>query len=676
MKKPTFRKLRGYAFDPSLSLQLDTVLINDVIYKIDWEEVEEGPVGEYIEVVDYDPSVNTLYKPVNLNHPHILATDGIDPSEGNPQFHQQMVYAVAMTTIKNFESALGRKAIWSSREMTGTKSSFDKKYVQRLRIYPHALREANAYYSPHKKALLFGYFSSYSKDTTLSMPESVIFTCLSHDIIAHETAHALLDGMHQSFTYPTNPDVLAFHEAFADIVALFQHFTFPEVLKHQIAKTRGNLESQNLLGQLAQQFGKAIGLYSSLRDAIGETDKDTNTWKPKKPDPIAYNNLLEPHKRGGILVAIIFDAFISIYKRRVEDLLRIASGGSGLLSDGALHPDLVNRLAEEAAKSAAHVLKMCIRALDYCPTLDITFGDYLRAIITADVDLIDDDSRAYRLSFIESFRKWGIYPKGIKTLSVESLVYKPVNHETLQNEFSVLSKFLREFRENIIYLNNRRKIFEATDAFMGGKTVRLNRKKVVGLHKRLSTKFSGSTDFEKLTGLIFSEGWEKLGVRTSTAYKSENISSASFQVSSLKLANRVGYNGKIINHIILTLIQRCGVIYNKDEDDPIEPYVPNKVRDSGLDDNKKIIENGFDFRGSCTLIFDLDTLELKYSICKPLLDLDELKESGNRKLNKRRVKEQYEWLFERQEHDIYSAYFNGHSSNLNNEPFAFLHHTH
>jgi hypothetical protein len=30
------------------------------------------------------------------------------PSESNPQFHQQMVYAVAMTTIQNFEKALGQ----------------------------------------------------------------------------------------------------------------------------------------------------------------------------------------------------------------------------------------------------------------------------------------------------------------------------------------------------------------------------------------------------------------------------------------------------------------------------------------------------------------------------------------------------------------------------------------
>lgn len=90
-----------------------------------------------------------------------------------------------------------------------------------------------------KKAVLFGYFSAAPADETLLMPDSLVFTCLSHDITAHEVTHAILDGMHNYYNEATNPDVLAFHEAFADIVALFQHFTFPEVLKHQIARTRG-----------------------------------------------------------------------------------------------------------------------------------------------------------------------------------------------------------------------------------------------------------------------------------------------------------------------------------------------------------------------------------------------------------------------------------------------------
>src|SRR5690606_23949769 len=116
-------------------------------------------------------------------------------------------------------------------------------------------RDANAFYSPLKKSLLFGYFAASPRDAGRLMPGSLVFTCLSHDTIPHEVTHAILDGLHLHYNQATNPDVLAFHEAFADIVALFQHFSFPEVLKHQIAKTRGDLQKQNLLGELAHQFG-------------------------------------------------------------------------------------------------------------------------------------------------------------------------------------------------------------------------------------------------------------------------------------------------------------------------------------------------------------------------------------------------------------------------------------
>ena len=81
---------------------------------------------------------------------------------------------------------------------------------------------------------------------------------------------------------------------------------------------------------------------------------------------------LAPHSRGAILVGAVFDAFIAIYNSRIADLLRIYTGGTGVLPSGAIHPDLVNRLADEAAKSASHVLNMCIRAVDYLPPVDVT----------------------------------------------------------------------------------------------------------------------------------------------------------------------------------------------------------------------------------------------------------------------------------------------------------------
>ena len=157
-KRPVFRKLRGYAFDfPSLSLKMDTATINDIVYKIVWEDsLMSGSSGEYIEVIDYDPTVKEFYEAVDLNDPYLLAQDGLDPSESNPQFHQQMVYAVTMLTIKNFEKALGRKILWSPRRVKNP--TIFEEYIPKLRVYPHAMREANAYYSPLKKIITLRLF--------------------------------------------------------------------------------------------------------------------------------------------------------------------------------------------------------------------------------------------------------------------------------------------------------------------------------------------------------------------------------------------------------------------------------------------------------------------------------------------------------------------------------------
>src|SRR5207302_8723807 len=142
-----------------------TAVLNRTVVNVPWEVdrltgedlLRPGPVGEYLEVVDVDPASSCAYEPVDLSDPYLLAQDGLPPSEGNPQFHQQMAYAVAMTTIRHFEQALGRRALWAPRRYRDG-HGWHEDYVARLRVYPHALREANAYYSPEKKALLFGYF--------------------------------------------------------------------------------------------------------------------------------------------------------------------------------------------------------------------------------------------------------------------------------------------------------------------------------------------------------------------------------------------------------------------------------------------------------------------------------------------------------------------------------------
>jgi len=431
------RKLRVYAFDPLVGYDPDLLQINETTLEVVWEALQPGPVGEYLEVVDVDPSTGCCYAPVDLNHPSVLAQSGLPPSEASPRFHQQMVYAVAMKTIESFERALGRVALWAPRFVKSVQNGqprVEKHYVRRLRIYPHALREANSFYSPDKKALLLGYFAATRSGPGGNLPGGTVFCSLSHDVIAHETTHALLDGLHRYFGEPTNPDVLAFHEAFADIVALFQHFTVPEALRDQIRRTQGNLANQNMLAQLAWQFGQGIGRYGALRSAIG--DFQDGVWVPAKPGPQDYTKATEAHDRGAVLVAAVFDAFLDIYRRRSADLIRLATSGTGILPQGEIPHDLVNRLAQEASKTAGHVLNICIRALDYCPPVDLNFGEYLRALITADRDLVPDDVWGYRPAFIQGFRRRGIYPENVRNLSSESLRW-----ERPEIQFSLVGMF-------------------------------------------------------------------------------------------------------------------------------------------------------------------------------------------------------------------------------------------
>ncbi|MFA6122817.1 MAG: hypothetical protein WCS75_09010 [Sphingomonas sp.] len=408
--QPASRRLRVYAFDPNASLDLGTARFAHATIALAWndpteEGVSPGPVNEYLEVIDIDPCSHQFYAPVDLDAPAVLAQDGLPPSEGDPRFHQQMVFAVAMKTIKLFERALGRKVLWAP--------SWDderKTYVAtpKLRVYPHALREANAYYSREKRALLFGYFPP----TQRSAGASWIFTALSHDIIAHETTHAILDGLHPRYTEATSPDSLAFHEAFADIAALFSHFQLYEAVYSYVERNAGRLDQTGLLSGLAAQFAAGTTGRASLREYIDTT-----------PNADLFEGTMEPHDRGAILVAAVFDAFLTIYSARTADLLRMT--GADAKQSGSLHPDLVARLTREATKAADHVLRMCIRALDYLPPVDVRFGEFLRAIITADTDLVPDDRLNYRLAFVQAFRRRGIFPENCLSLSPDNLLWTP-----------------------------------------------------------------------------------------------------------------------------------------------------------------------------------------------------------------------------------------------------------
>jgi hypothetical protein len=398
------RPLKIFAFDPSLRRSAGNLAITEVVN----EQLTPGPEGRLVRVVDYNGTKKEYYAPVDLDSPDVLMQRGLDPSDSDPRFHQQMVYAVVMKVIENFERALGRPFTFRRR--------------QKLTVLPHSFEGTNAFYDSASTSLHFGYFTVTADDPGPNLPGQTVFTCLSHDIVAHETTHAIVDRLRRHFNSATNRDVLAFHEGIADIVAIFQHFSFPEVLQSQIRATRADISQPGRLLELARQFGYATGAGQALRTtSVQSPTADGRGTVPAPPDPSLYAEMVEPHERGSILVAAVFDAFFRIYRNRTASLVRAVTGGSGILPAGELQSDLVELITREAAQAAQDVLTMCLRAFEYLPPVDVTFGDYLRAIVTADFELNPRDEYERRACFIDAFRLRGIYAPGVSSLAEEAL---------------------------------------------------------------------------------------------------------------------------------------------------------------------------------------------------------------------------------------------------------------
>jgi hypothetical protein len=355
------------------------------------EHLAEGPWGFRVQVIDFDASTDTLYPPLRYQeNAHGAVTDpfsNVDPATlvQDRYFHAQNAYALVMSTVARFERALGRRVSWGFGN-------------HQLKVVPHAFADANAFYSRADEALLFGYFPAADGH--------IVYTCLSHDVIVHETTHALLDGLRERFIDPSSPDQAAFHEGFADVVALLSVFSLPGVVEEILASRDAKdappnlipadyvdpekLKKSALLG-LAEQMGQ------EMREARGEPLRQSvqlEVSKQHTSDP----EFQVAHRRGELLVAAMMNAFVRVWSDRMKDLRPVSNG----------YLDL-QRVADEGRDAADYLLTMSIRALDYTPPVHLQFCDYLSAIITADLEVRPDESRyRFRENLRQSFSDFGI----------------------------------------------------------------------------------------------------------------------------------------------------------------------------------------------------------------------------------------------------------------------------
>lgn len=418
------RQVTIIAQDPSFKEE-GRIVRAKVAVPSDW--LEPGPRGQRFHVVDYDAASGVLLEPADLTDPDAKA--GERPStcldrfkeapdevlESDPRFHAQNVYVIAARTLAAFESALGRRLAW---RFPG----------HQLYLVPHAFAEANAYYAGDDYGIFFGYLPPVEGKT--------VYTCLAHDIVAHETTHAVLDGLRRRFLEPGLPDQAAFHEGFADVVALLSVFSIPSLVETSLGKpdrqgripaaqvASGKLAHGALFG-LAEQFGEATSGVrgSALRRSL-ELEPSEH-WK----EELEFE---EPHRRGEIIVAAIMRSLVEMWTGRLKAL--IYAGGLDQ-----------QRAAEEGAKAAEHLLQMAIRAIDYAPAVELEFADFLEALLVADEVVAPDDEHGYRRSVGETFASFGIEPEGriVDLHTIEQrLVYDNLNFTALRFDRDEVFRFL------------------------------------------------------------------------------------------------------------------------------------------------------------------------------------------------------------------------------------------
>lgn len=398
---PPTRKLTIVAKDPGLRLGGAAGPLALAQVAVPAELLATGPTGYRVKVVDYNASERRAYRDEQSyqdGEGNLLDPFAPQPGEAlddpgyqrrilsNPNFHAQNAYTIVMRTLGAFERALGRRVCWSSGG-------------HQLHVAPHAFAQANAFYSEPDRALLFGYF--------LREDGSPIFTCLSHDIVAHETTHALLDGIRSYYTEPSGPDQAGFHEGFADIVALLSIFSMKPVVAAAIGEdgqfSRGDrriplvnarkltpsaIRKSILLGMAAEVGRELEGVdRGALRQSVLLTPREGRALRDDDDE----------HGRGEVIVAATMKAFIRLWSERIDTL--------GTFGDRLYNLDAV---VDEGAKVAGHLLTMAIRALDYCPPVDLDFGQYLAALLTADRELVPDDEHNYRPTLRASFKSFGI----------------------------------------------------------------------------------------------------------------------------------------------------------------------------------------------------------------------------------------------------------------------------
>lgn len=323
----------------------------------------DGPVAERVAVLDFDPASAELTRGVHYNKgkkrgwfEDELARDIRDyPEEEiySPAFMQASAFATVLKTLDLFDEkrGMGRPLTWAFN-------------APQLFVIPRAGEMANAYYQRDSHSIQFFFFPSQKKKG------KKIYSCLSRDIVAHETGHAIIDGIAPYLMDSASPQSLAIHEALADIIAMLVAFSSHNLTRCVLDSQNGSIRKVSALSTIAEEFGQAHGRRQGLRNLLNR--KNLNPQDKKN-----YVGRTEPHELSEVLSGALYNLMVNIHetlKNEYKDAPEFRDMPDPLFSASG----------KALGKAVYRFIRFVFRALDYLPVGCASFTDLGRAMIAAD----------------------------------------------------------------------------------------------------------------------------------------------------------------------------------------------------------------------------------------------------------------------------------------------------
>lgn len=318
-----------------------------------WQELDEdhyldGPVTPRVAVIDLDPETGRNVPGAKFRPPRgsrVLGAYQVDVNDiYSPEFIAVSTWATVLRTMYMYEEpdALGRRLRWG----------FD---APQLLVVPRAGMLDNAFYERDSHSLQFFSFKPGDK---------IVHTSLSRDIVAHETGHAILDGISPDLYDALDPQASALHEAIADLTALSLAFRSRNLRDAVLRQTNGSIADSSPFSSIGEEFGGGV-------DAVGNLGFLRNLHNDRTV-PAEPANQVEEHGLSEVLTGALYSFMRRLHeKKRAEVAAR--TGRSEFSASG-----------QALFEAAEHFKRVVFRGLDYLPPGEASFEDYARAIIAAD----------------------------------------------------------------------------------------------------------------------------------------------------------------------------------------------------------------------------------------------------------------------------------------------------